>query len=476
MIETLAKPRQHAQLQRIAVARPWQTNAALVVLGIAMIAFTRQLVSEYDGYTIGYSGVSSAQVALYLAAIGVVFAGARDRFTFWILVGFAIACRCVTLNADPALSSDVYRYVWDGIVQHAHINPYRYFPSEEPLGFLRTASGNSIYPEINRKTYAHTIYPPAAQMLFYLTTWISPTLTFMKTVIVLFEGLLLWATIQLLKPLSIPREQAVLYMWCPLAIWEFSGSGHLDSVAMAWIALALLFRYRNRPVLTGLFLGLAVMTKLYPLVLLPALYQRGRRDGWKMPATLAAVCVVGYGVYLSAGMLVFGFLGGYVQEEGMANGTRYFLLELVQHIRGLADVPNAAYVIFCGLVMAGLAWWSWNTASRPALANASTLGARAPFLLPAFALAGGMMLLFSPHYPWYIAWLIPFLVLLPNVTMLTYICGLFYLCTTAMAVGYGPKQYLLNKYLYGWVALAAIMQLALRRWPIQRYIFPPRPL
>ncbi len=176
-------------MTRWAEARPWQTNGALVLLGIAMLAFTRQLVSEYDHFTIGYSGVSSTQVVLYLAAVLIVFVGKPDRFTLPILLTFAVACRLVTLFADPALSSDVYRYVWDGIVQHAHISPYRYVPADPHLAFLRGASGGEIYPYINRANYARTIYPPVAQMLFWLSTWISPTLTMMKTVMVLFEGL-----------------------------------------------------------------------------------------------------------------------------------------------------------------------------------------------------------------------------------------------------------------------------------------------
>jgi hypothetical protein len=73
--------------------------------------------------------------------------------------------------------------------------------------------------------------------------------------------------------------------------------------------------------------------------------------------------------------------------------------------------------------------------------------------------------LFSPHYPWYVAWLVPFFVLLPNLTVLTYVGGLFYLCTTALAVGSGPKQYELNEILYGSVAIALIMELSVRRVP-----------
>ena len=77
---------------------------------------------------------------------------------------------------------------------------------------------------------------------------------------------------------------------------------------MAFISLALLFRYRRQPMLTGLFLGLAVMTKLYPLVLLPALMMK--RDGgpsifkgwdWRMPSVVLALIAVGYAAYSSVG-------------------------------------------------------------------------------------------------------------------------------------------------------------------------------
>ena len=60
------------------------------------------------------------------------------------------------------LSDDIYRYVWDGLVQQAGINPYHYPPEAPELGFLRD---ETIFPMINRKS-ALTIYPPAAQLFF----------------------------------------------------------------------------------------------------------------------------------------------------------------------------------------------------------------------------------------------------------------------------------------------------------------------
>jgi len=381
-------------------ARAWQTNAALLLIGAGMFALAKQFVSEDDHFTIGFSGVSGWSVTLYIAAIVILFVGKVDRFTFPIILGVGIVCRLVTINAEPFLSSDVLRYVWDGIVQHAHISPYRYVPGD-------------------------------------------PTLS--------FEGLTMWGLIQLLRELGIRREQTLLYAWCPLLIWEIGGSGHLDSAAMAFITLALLFRYRNRPLLTGLFLGLAVMTKLYPIILLPALYRRG---DWKMPATVAALIAGGYAAYSSVGMLVFGFLGGYAKEEGLETGVRYFLLDWAQHQPGLHNLPIAAFYALCVFIFGALIHWSWRTASQPA-------SPRDAFLKPAFGLALALMLLFSPHYPWYIAWLIPFFCLMPNLPALVYIGGFFYGYTTALADP-GPKMFLLNEYLYAAVLIAVAVNLLLK--------------
>jgi hypothetical protein len=445
-----------ARLERWAAFRPWQTNLALVLIGLAMVGFMRQLMFEDDHYQIGASGCSSSMLVLYGAAILIYLLKPSnvDRYTFPIILTFAILARCVGLFHEPYLSSDVYRYAWDGVVQHAHVNPFRYVPGDPALKFLREPN-QELFDNMNRRDYAHTIYPPVAQMCFFLITWISPTMTFMKVAMVAFEGVLLVALVKLLKHLGMRREWTLVYAWCPLTIWEFGSSGHLDAMVMAFLMLAVLFRYRRQPVLTGLFFALAVFSKFYPLVLFPAMFRRG---DWKMPATLVSVGVLSYLPYLSVGLRVFGFMGGYVKEEGMASGERYFLLDLAQHIPGLHDLPNAAFIVFSGAVLLSLSVWAWRTGCNDRTSPAA-------FLPPAFGLALALMLLFSPHYPWYIAWLIPFFVLMPSLPALTYIAGLFYLCTTALAVGYGPQQYELNEILYAAIALALLVEFGLRRLP-----------
>jgi len=265
-----------------------------------------------------------------------------------------------------------------------------------------------------------------------------------------------------------PSAEVLLYAWCPLVVWEIAGSGHVDAAVLCLVTLALLARWREQPVLTGLLLGCAVMTKFYPLVLLPALWKRG---DWKMPAMVAAVCAIGYAMYSSAGRLVLGFLGGYSQEEGLNSGARFFLLELVQRVRGLEHLPVVAYLIFCAVVMGAICWWCWKYATvedcaTPLIApKDGAMNGPPEFVRGVMMLAMAMMLLFSPHYPWYILWLVPFFVLIPNLPLLVYLMGMFYLCTTLLADGTAANGFILNEILYGGVAVAFVLHLVVRWGP-----------
>ncbi len=433
-------------IARLRAGSPLLTNVVLCWLGAMLLGLSRHLAVEFDHFVYGYSETSMVAMAAALGAAWIVYAQPVDRYTLWIIAVFAVLCRLSLLTPEPNLSSDIYRYVWDGMVQHHGINPYQYVPGNEHLKAFRD---DDIFPNINRRDYAPTIYPPGAQIFFFGVTWVSATLTMMKLAMMAMEAVTVCALMRLLQALGRRREEVILYAWSPLCIWEFGSSGHLDAAVIAMVVLALLFRWRNWPVLTGLALGAAIMFKFYPLVLLPALW---RRWDWKMPAAVAAVIAGGYAVYAGVGMKVFGFAGGYVAEEGMNSGSRYFLFDLAHRAPGLHNLPIGAYFVFSVLCFAPLLWWCWRTS---ALATGTTVAERAQFLKPAAALAFAMMLLFSPHYPWYVAWLLPFVVLLPNLPMLVYSYSVWWWLTTEYSMP-GPGLFYANKWVYGATAVAAM--------------------
>ncbi len=412
-----------------------------------LVGLTHHLALEFDDFIIGYSETTLCALAVFFGAAVLVARQPVNRWTLPIILVVTLLCRLVLLTPDPHLSSDIYRYVWDGMVQHHGINPYRYVPGDAHLLGLRDTD---IYPNINRRDYAPTIYPPVAQMFYFAATGISYTLTAMKLSFYAVEGVTMWALVQLLTRIGRRREEVLLYAWSPLLIWEVGSSGHIDALLAMFVVLALLFRLRERPVLTGLALGAAVMTKFIPLLLFPALW---RRRDWKMPLAMLAVVVGGYACYSGAGKRVFGFAGGYVQEEGIASGSRYFLLDLLQRVPGFAHTPIPAYFAFCALCFLPVLVWCWRRNQQPGPA----------FVAPAGLLAFLLMLLFSPHYPWYVIWLVPFLALEPNFTVGVYVTAVFYGLTTQWSEP-GPKLFYLQKWIYGATAIAFLLQMAYRHW------------
>ena len=94
-------------------------------------------------------------------------AGTSRTVSLPALLMITVAVQATGLLVFPLTSDDIYRYVWDGRVQLAGIDPYRFVPLDPALTFLRDAQlfppGGP--PAINRPG-VHTIYPPGAQALF----------------------------------------------------------------------------------------------------------------------------------------------------------------------------------------------------------------------------------------------------------------------------------------------------------------------
>ncbi len=347
-----------------------------------------------------FLGLVAIQSVIYLAVSWLSLRSSDSRSILVLGLVFAALFRLSIIFFPPYLSDDIYRYIWDGRVQAAGINPYRYIPAEEPLAQLRD---DKIYPRINRRDSVRTIYPPVAQAMFLFVTRVSESVTWMKAAMVGFEAIAIWAIIQLLASFGFARQRVLIYAWHPLAIWEFAGSGHADALTIAFIALALLARRRNAETLTGVLIACATCVKLFPIVLLPALY---RRRGWKMPLAFVATLPIAYLPYLSVGpMRVLGSLPAYSSEQGLLTGKQYFLLALARQILN-ANVPTLAYFVFVAAVLGGLALWMM-------LDRRGDDDTR--YLRNGLLIASVFMVFQAPHFSWYFTWLIPFLCFIPTI-------------------------------------------------------------
>jgi hypothetical protein len=192
----------------------------------------------------------------------------------YILLG-AVALRVVVFWMPPTLSDDAYRYVWDGRIQHDGVNPYRLKPSDSEFAPYHT---EVLYKRLNSKDY-YSVYAPLSQAIFWAgalgepNDWLSVYYR-IKFIFLLME---LAAIIVLLRTVS--PNAALLYAWHPLAVLEIAGQGHTEAAAVLGLVVALAALRSSRPAWGAAGLVAAGMTKLYPLLLLPAFLRRSGRKG-----------------------------------------------------------------------------------------------------------------------------------------------------------------------------------------------------
>ena len=419
---------------------------AVSLLGIAMVALYRIAVHSKGVADIKwFLKLVVIQSVIYLAVAWLSLRSSDSRSLLLLGLIFAALFRLSIIFSSPYLSDDIYRYIWDGRVQFAGINPYRYIPADEALVQLRD---EKIYPNINRRDYAHTMYPPVAEGAFLLITRFSESVTWMKAAMVGFEAIAMWAIIQLLISFGFARQRVLIYAWHPLVVWEFAGSGHFDALAIAFIALALLARRKHAETVTGVLLACTACVKFFPAVLFPAFYAR---RSWKMPLAFVATVFIAYLPYLSVGPLrVFGFLGGYASERGMLNGEQFFLLVLARKFLS-ADVPTVAYLIFVIAVLGIISLWLMRNQRSDDLS----------YLRNCLIIASVFMVLLAPHFSWYFAWLIPFLCFIPSIPVFYLTAANFVLYLTWL--GDSTNRVLVLKALIFVPAL--ILLLIVNRWP-----------
>ena len=376
-------------------ARP---NLLLLPAGLLLVGQVAGLAAQRDRNLTAFVAILLLQGAIWAAAATVIMRRPAQQPILTLILGTAVLLRLLALAAPVFLSDDINRYIWDGRVQAAGINPYRYIPTDPHLALLRD---EAIFPNINRNNYAPTIYPPVAQMLFLLASRFGETALAVKLVLVAVETIGIGALVFLLQAAGRPRGHILLYAWHPLPAWEIAGSGHIDAAIVAFVGLALVAAVTGRRIWSGAVLAAATLVKFFPVVLAPALWRprMSNRGDWRWPAAFIAVVIAAYLPYIGVGSRVIGFLPVYVVEENFASGSGFWVLD---NLRRAIAIPLPAFLGFAITVMAGLAIGALYRPADPdrSLPWAMALGTAATF----FA---------SPHYAWYFVWLVALLTVAP---------------------------------------------------------------
>ncbi|MEK6409342.1 MAG: glycosyltransferase family 87 protein [Acidobacteriota bacterium] len=429
---------------------------ALLVLGTASagLYFWGRDLHRFTQWIAAYIGLFVGQLGFYVVACYVVLrwskrsSPAAKWATIGLVIFFAAGFRAVLVPQRPYLSTDVYRYIWDGHLQAAGINPYRYVPEAPELSSLRD---DKIFPNLNREDRQWlSAYPPMAQIVFFAVSCIRPmSVAAFKAAMASFDLITVLLLMLVLARSGLDPARAIIFAWHPLVIFEGSHSGHIESVFVAFLALALLMWSTGKHALTGVSLALATLVKFYPILLLPV-FLSAKRDQSPSDAPLglsrrerltlsapfdkrsltmlgafAATVVLAYLPYAGAGSNVFGFLRGYIEEEGfIESGSRYFLLAAV---RELIPVLTVGFLVVAAIAFAAATLW-WALKKKLDACDVAR---------GATTLIGLFLLVTTPRYPWYYVWIIPFLCLAPRIGWLYLTCA----STLLYLVWYTPLVY-----------------------------------
>jgi len=381
---------QHGQHGQAGLA--WLMAGGLAILAVTWATSHFANVESYDRFVIG----ALVHGALFALAVWlVVIKRLRGGFVLGLIIAVAIGLRVIGFaTPHDGLTTDAYRYVWDGRIQWAGFNPYAQPPADLALSDLRDAE---TFPNINQKEQSVTVYPPFAQMLFAGANSIADRVLGPKVIMTLADLAIVGLSILLIGAAGLPRERVIIYAWHPLPVWEFVSQAHIDAAATALMVLGLLLIWQRRQGIAGAVFALAVMTKYFPLTLVPAIW---RRWDLRAPCAFAAICAaLALPYWLWGQSNLFGYLGTHLDNEGYAAGWGFHPVWMLRDFQ-LGDMSGRLYTTLALIALGALAAWTFVVRGRDTLQPAHLV-----------ALAATFVWLTSPHYPWYFGWIIPLLCL-----------------------------------------------------------------
>ena len=253
-----------------------------------------------------------------------------------IIVGMLL--RLLFIPGLPILSDDGFRFIWDGQLQINGINPYSYTPTEiisnNYLDADRGGLNKELYNQLNSKDY-YSIYPPLAQVSFYLSGLLSfgnkaIQLSILQFMFWIFDCISILSIPVILRKLHLPLKNTLLYVLNPLIIIELSGNIHMEQPMIAFIIIGLRLFLEKRQIFSAVCIGIALGFKFTPLFLLPLLIiPLGLRSTIKISTISLLVFVACYLIYLNPQMIdnILNSAGLYFHTFEF-NGAFYYLYKL----------------------------------------------------------------------------------------------------------------------------------------------------
>lgn len=422
--------------------------------------------------------------ALSLAGAAALVAAGRRHRTAGLVVLVAVAAlgRLALVDSEPIQETDAYRYLWDGQVLAAGIDPYRHAPltvfEVATLGQNRGAHPAATLAELDRlealrtsspgarRTFARishpelpTIYPPLAIAVFAAAGRAAPwRLDALRWTFLALDLAAVLLLVSIVDRAGRPRGWVALYAWSPLVLKEFVNSPHLDPIALTPLVLFLWLWQRDRTRLAAAALGLSVLGKLFALVLVPvylaSLWSTDRRRAIAAAVVFGAVVAAGYLPFLDLGSLG-AFLSRWNSNEGASGLVRWALTGLLGDGQVVFLGAETGRAEVASKVVCALAFLAWVARSSRRAAAGADFAAGS---LACRDVLGALFLLSAVAQPWYAAWFLCLCCLAPSGPLLLMASAvvLYYVDFLTRSVGADEAMVVVRWFEYApvWIWLA----------------------
>ncbi|MFN0048331.1 MAG: hypothetical protein ACKVOU_04335 [Cytophagales bacterium] len=229
-----------------------------------------------------FSGI----LILFSFYLFIVFKPNLSDRNFNLLLISSFLFRAIFILAIPSLSDDYFRFIWDGRLIEAGVNPFLYLPTEVQEQYLLNGEMNlELYLKMNSPHY-YSVYPPVLQFIFFIASKLSFSNNF--AAIIILRVFILAAEIgsyfflrKIIALLKLPKNRVLIYLLNPLVIIEISGNLHFEGVMLFFIIASFYFLIVNNYIFSSILFSLAVCTKMIPLILLPLIIKKiGIKNGF----------------------------------------------------------------------------------------------------------------------------------------------------------------------------------------------------
>lgn len=386
---------------------------------------------------------------------------ALSAFSILLVAG---VLRLLVLPINPGLSDDVYRYIWDGRVVAAGLNPYLLAPEDPAL----ESSRDDLWQDLSHRDVA-TVYPPLAQVFFAAISLVPAPLWWWKALLAGVDLLSCYWLMRLLIRRKLPVGWSVWYAWNPLVTLEIAAMGHVDGLGVAAVLLTTLLLSMRRPWQAGSFAAAtAVLIKFVPILALPVWARQSSRPvrflGLSLGLVFAAVVpilwsvggappgLVEYGVSWEFNGPLFEPLWRTLEQLDVPRHVSR-ILDRVKQRSGEHEFWNRFYPFnypqFLAKVILAVGFslalvWSWS---------------RRDVAVALRTVFGAIVVFSATVYPWYLLWVLPWAVVTYSRPWL--------LLSTLVPLSYLPQFTELNLFpwIHGmiWIPFAGAMFLWRRR-------------